>query len=191
MPAATPPGYVVVTLSIPANQGSLAVLAGVTGGVPGSRITGNGSRSITLTGTPAEINETLRLPRGITYTVPDEDFNNNRAGGDVILTVFATDEGRTGSGLVTTDTETLAITVTPVNDLPVLTLPGLQTLNEGPGATRAITGIQVGDVDYEELGAADLTVSLAIPAGQGTLNVATGVTGGVTNIAGTEPTRSL
>ena len=141
--AATPPGYVVVTLSIPANQGSLAVLAGVTGGVPGSRITGNGTRSITLTGTPAEINETLRLPRGVTYTVPDEDFNNNRAGGDVILTVFATDEGRTGSGLVTTDTETLAITVTPVNDLPVLTLPGLQTLNEGPGAARAITGIQV------------------------------------------------
>ena len=85
---ATPPGYVVVTLSIPAGQGSLTVVADVPGGVPstGNQITGNGTRSITLTGTPAEINETLRLPRGVTYTVPEEDFNNNRAGGNVILT---------------------------------------------------------------------------------------------------------
>ena len=43
MPAATAPGYVVVTLSIPAGQGSLAVTPGVTGGVPGTRITGNDS----------------------------------------------------------------------------------------------------------------------------------------------------
>ena len=134
--AATPPGYVVVTLSIPARQGSLAVTAGVTGGVPGNRITGNGTRSITLTGTPAEINETLRLPRGITYTVPDGDFNNNRAGGDVILTVTANDQGRTGSGWSRRTPRPLAITVNPVNDLPVITVPGPQTLNEGPGAVE-------------------------------------------------------
>ena len=83
-----------------------------------------------------------------------------------------------------------------VNGMPIVTLDigGLwynfspkragETLNEGPGATRAITGIQVRDVDYEELGAADLTVNLTIPAGRGSLNVATGVSGGVTNITG-------
>ena len=37
-------------------------------------------------------------------------------------------------------------------------------------------------MDFDELGAADLTVTLAIPAGHGALNVATGVAGGVTNI---------
>jgi hypothetical protein len=180
----TPPGYVVVTLSVPLGHGSLSVVAGAPGGVPAGRITDNNTRSITLTGTPLEINQTLALPRGVTYTVPDGDFNNNRAGGDVILTVHADDQGRTGSGAVTTDTETVAITVTPVNDLPVITVPGLQTLNEGPGASRAIAGIRVDDVDFEELGPADLTVYLSIPAGQGTLTVTSGVPGGATNIAG-------
>jgi hypothetical protein len=182
--ADTDPGYIIVTLSIPANQGSLAVVPGAVGGVPSNRISNNGTRAITLTGTPAEINQTLSLPRGVTYTVPDGNFNNNRVGGDVILTVHADDQGRTGSGSITTDTETLAITVTPVNDLPVITVPGLQTLNEGPGASRAIAGISVQDVDFEELGPADMTVNLSIPLAQGTLSVATGVVGGVTNIAG-------
>ncbi|HPM81171.1 MAG TPA: tandem-95 repeat protein, partial [Candidatus Anammoximicrobium sp.] len=180
----TPPGHIALTLTVPAGQGVLNVTPDVVGGVPASRIVTNGSSTVTLTGTPAEINLTLSLPRGVTYTVPDGDFNKNRAGGDVILTVTANDQGRTGKGGAQTDLETVAITVRPVNDLPVITVPAPQSLTEGPGASRPIAGIQITDVDFEELGAGDLTVTVSIPAGRGTLNVATGVVGGVTTITG-------
>jgi len=182
--ASTAPGHIMVTLSVPAGQGVLTVTAGVTDGVPADRITANDSSLVTLTGTPAEITATLNAPGGIGYTVPNGDFNDHRAGGPVLLTVTADDLGRTGSGGALTDTQTVTISVHPVNDPPVVTVPASQTMNEGVGATKLITGIRVTDVDLEEAGPANLTVTLSIPVNDGALSVATGLVGGVTDITG-------
>jgi VCBS repeat-containing protein len=171
--AATPPGHIVVTLSVPAGHGSLSVVPGVAGGVPSNRIAIiGGGREIRLAGTPEEINKTLALPQGLTYTVPDGDFNNNRAGGDIILTILADDLGRTGSGTVTTDEETIPITVRPINDAPHLT--ATQTaweLLEGPGSSVTIHGLSVADVDVLETSGGMLKVTLEIPLGAGRLSV--------------------
>jgi VCBS repeat-containing protein len=59
-----------------------------------------------------------------------------------------------------TSTSTLAITVTPVNDAPVNTVPTAQTLNED--ATKVITGLSIADVDA---GGAFETITLAVAHG--------------------------
>ncbi|TVS14763.1 MAG: hypothetical protein EA424_18305, partial [Planctomycetaceae bacterium] len=176
----TPPGHIVVTLSVPEGHGSLNVVPGVTNGVAVNRISGNNSRQIVLTGTPEEINKTLALPHGVTYTVPDPHFNNNRAGGDIMLTILADDEGRTGIGTITTDEETIPITVRPINDPPVITLPsGPFIINEGPQANLTISDIVVVDVDAFETPPGYIEVTLSVPPSFGSLNVVGGLDQGV------------
>src|SRR5262249_22614274 len=82
------------------------------------------------------------------------------------------------------DTDTVAITVNPVNDPPVNTVPGAQSVNED--TTLAIAGVSVSDVDSPTL-----TTTLAVA--KGTLTVTAGgasVGGngsGTVTISGTQP----
>ena len=89
-------GSITTTLSIPSASGTLSVLAG-----SGATITGGGTNTITLTGTPAQINAAMA---SITY-VPRADYN-----GAISLSVVSND------GVVTTS-NSVAITVTPVADI--------------------------------------------------------------------------
>ena len=75
----------------------------------------NGSSTLTLSGTQAQINAALA---SLSY-----QGNANFNGSDT-LTVLSTD----GNGA--TDSDTVAITVSSVNDGPVNTVPGAQTVNE-------------------------------------------------------------
>jgi len=178
------PGHVVLTLSVPAGQGSLDVTPDVTDGVPAGRIGGNGTETITLTGSVSEIN--LTLADDVTYTVPDGDFNSVTNGGDVQLTATINDGGNTGDGPYASGqdvSETISIKVQSTNDDPQFSVPVTQNLEEGDDASLAITGISVSDVDFEEAATPDMTVTLSIPDGQGTLDVAEGVTGGVATVS--------
>ena len=82
---------------------TLNVSSGILNVTAGAGVTGNGSASVTIAGTAAQINAALA---GLAYT-----GNLNFNGGDT-LTV-ATNDG------TATDTDTIAITVNPVNDAPV------------------------------------------------------------------------
>jgi hypothetical protein len=75
----------------------------------------NGSSTLTLSGTQAQINAALA---SLSYQ-GNPDFN----GGDT-LTVLSTDS----SGA--TDSDSVAISVGAVNDGPLNTVPGAQTVNE-------------------------------------------------------------
>ncbi|MBF0420287.1 MAG: DUF4347 domain-containing protein, partial [Magnetococcales bacterium] len=98
-------------------HGTLTV---TTGG--GALITNNTSASVTIAGTSAQVNAALN---GMVYT-PTANYN----GADT-LTVTTNDLGNTGSGGVLTDIDTIAITVNPVNDAPVLSLQSATaSLNE-------------------------------------------------------------
>ena len=99
----------------------------------GAGVTGNGSAIVTIAGTAAQINTALA---GLTYT-GSLDFN----GADT-LTV-ATSDG------TAVDTDTIAITVNPVNDAPVNTVPGAQSVAED--TVLPIAGVSVADVDGDAL----------------------------------------
>ena len=128
-------------------HGTLAVTAG------GASVSGNNSATLTLSGTEAQINATLAT---LSYQ-GGVNFN-----GSDTLTVLSTDSS------ASTDTDTVNITVNPVNDAPVNTVPGPQTVNED--TALAFTGgstIAVHDVDGN-LASTQLSVlhgTLAVTAG--------------------------
>src|SRR5690606_21536640 len=86
-----------------------------------------------------------------------------------VLTVVSTDS----AGIPLSDIDTIAITVNPVNDAPVNTVPGSQTVNED--TPLSIPGISVDDVDGN-LATTQLTVT------NGTLTVS--LVGGATISSG-------
>src|SRR6185295_4743782 len=125
----------------------------------------NSSSTLTLSGTQTQINAALAT---ISY-----QGNLNFNGADT-LTVVSTDAN------AVVDTDTVAITVTSVNDAPVNTVPGAQTVNED--TALSISGVSVNDVDGN-LSTTRLTV------GNGTVNVS--LAGGATISAGANSSGTL
>ena len=124
----------------------------------------NGSATLRLAGTQAQINAALAT---LSYQAVG-DYN----GADT-LTVVSTD-----SDAVRVDTDTVAITVTAVNDAPVNTVPGAQTVNEDTTLTFA-GRISVNDVDGN-------LATTALTVGNGTVTVS--LAGGATISAGANGT---
>ena len=116
----------------------------------------NNSATLTLSGTQAQINAALAT---LTY-----QGNANFNGSDS-LQVLSTDS----AGTPLSDTDTVAITVTSVNDAPVNSLPIGQSINTSGTLTFSAGNgnlLSVSDVDT-----ANLTVTLAV--GAGTLSLST------------------
>ena len=128
---------------------TLSVAHGILNVTAGPGVTGNGTASVTIAGTAAEINAALA---GLAYT-GNLDFN----GADT-LTVATSDA-------TSTDTDTIAITVNPVNDAPINTVPAAQTVAED--TILPIAGVSVADIDSSAL-----TTTLSVA--HGTLNVTAG-----------------
>ncbi len=117
-----------VTVSDPdAGTGALTTTLGVAHGTltlgsrTGVTVTNDGTGAVTLTGTAAAINAALD---GTTYR-PAADYN-----GPETLTIVTTDNGNTGAGGPRSDTDTLSIAVSAVNDAPT---------NAVPAAMQAVT----------------------------------------------------
>jgi hypothetical protein len=80
----------------------------------GVTITGNGSATVALVGPLSAINAALD---GAQYQAP-ANFNTPDTGISPVLTITANDNGHTGTGGPQTDTKSLTITVSEVNDPP-------------------------------------------------------------------------
>ena len=125
-----------ITLQVTHGTLTLGTITGLTflGG------TANGGATITIEGTKAALNAALA---SLTYT-PTANYH-----GDATLTVTANDRGLVGTGGVQTDTSTVAITVTPINDRPSATtdivLPAVNEDTASPGAT--LSGLTFGYSD--------------------------------------------
>ena len=130
------------------------VSSGILNVIAGAGVTGNGSASVTITGTAAQINTALA---GLAYT-GNPDFN-----GVDTLTVVTSDG-------TATDTDTIAITVNPVNDAPVNTVPGAQSVAED--TALPIAGVSVADIDSSAL-----TTTLSVANGILNVTAGAGVTG--------------
>lgn len=111
-----------VTLSVGA--GTITVNTGLMGGVVASQVSGNGTGTVILTAPISAINTTLGASP--LYT-PAADAN-----GPDTLTVATNDLGSSG-GSPLTDTDTVALAVTEVNDAPVAVADTLPTVAVGSG----------------------------------------------------------
>lgn len=143
-----------ITLSV--EHGTLMLPAG-----SGVTVVGNGTGSLVLTGTLADLN--ALLSGGVTYQ-GNSDFYGNDA-----LTMVTNDQGNTGSGGALSDTDVLPIEVQPVNDAPVNQLPGSMTVKED--GSLSLSGVSVKDVDA---GSAPVSMVLRVEHGVLTLLGATG-----------------
>jgi hypothetical protein len=156
-------GSETVTLSV--GQGTITVTAG-NSGVSG--ISGNGTGSVSFSGTIAQL--TALLGGGSTGTVV---YLNNLANpsASTTLTLAVDDNGHTGGGDLT-DTATATIDIAATNQPPVNTVPGTLHVNED--AATAIVGISVADPDA---GTAKVRVTLSVT--HGILDVRSDVAGGL------------
>ncbi|USP60683.1 retention module-containing protein [Aeromonas caviae] len=143
-----------ITLSV--EHGTLTLPAG-----SGVTVVGNGTGSLVLTGTLADLN--ALLSGGVTYQ-GNSDFYGNDA-----LTMVTNDQGNTGSGGALSDTDVLPIEVQPINDAPVNQLPGSMTVKED--GSLSLSGVSVKDVDA---GSAPVSMVLRVEHGVLTLLGATG-----------------
>ena len=163
-------------------RATVSVVSGIinaAAGTTGVTISGNGTNTVTLDGTLAQINDMLagNLSGTLTYTA-----NSDTPAASDTLTLTASDLGNTGTGGTLTGNDTATINIAAVNDAPVNTVPGVQTVNED--TPLAIGGLSIGDVD---IGAASATTQLTV--GNGTLNVS--VAGGATIISGANGSNTL
>src|SRR5436853_418125 len=122
---------------------------------------GNGTNSLTLSGSQVDINTTLAslsYQGTLNYNGPDT------------LTVTSRDSN------AVTDVDTVAITVLAVDDAPVNTVPGAQVVNED--TALAVGGISVTDVDGNlstvQLAVANGTVTVTL---SGTATISAGSNG--------------
>ncbi|MEM7166559.1 MAG: LamG-like jellyroll fold domain-containing protein, partial [Planctomycetota bacterium] len=131
--------------------------------------TGDGTldATMTFTGSATDINAALD---GLGYA-PTGDYN-----GAATLTITTDDQGNNGSGGALTDTDTVGITVSAVNDAPLNSVPAAQTTNEDTTLTFS-TGngnlISISDVDAS---GDDMEVTVAVTNGLLTLAQTTGLT---------------
>src|SRR5262249_37972947 len=133
----------------------------------------NGSSFMTVRGTLADLNTALD---GLVYR-PGANLN-----GDYTLSVMTSDLGNTGSGGSKTDSDSVTLRISPVNDPPqnVVPLVAPTTTEDTPLAFNPV--VWVTDVDQFDYGASGrpVEVTLDVVSGGGTLTVTSGVGGPVT-----------
>jgi len=178
-------GVITVTLSVtplaPSTQsGSLTVNTAI---VPALAVTGSPGSNVTVRGRLTDINTMLAHPDGLKYR------GALNASGQVLFSITANDEGKSPATPVPPNgpqitTETLTITVRPVNDAPVISIP-IGPQNAIEDQPKVLTGISISDVDINETtidppgtGSGQMTVTLS--AGRGTIQVNQAVAPSVT-----------
>ncbi|WP_431021685.1 beta strand repeat-containing protein [Ectopseudomonas guguanensis] len=150
-------GSVTVTLSVP--SGSLSATSG--GGVT----IGGSASALTLSGSISNINAFIAGGNVSFLTALDNTAS-------VTLTASINDNGLSG-GAPKSDSATVLLTVSEVNDAPTISAPA--SINVTEDVPQALTGISFADVDA---GASPVTVTLLVPSGTLSATSASGVTVG-------------
>ncbi|EMI15277.1 Cadherin domain protein [Rhodopirellula maiorica SM1] len=167
-------GNLTVTLTT-STGGNLTASSG--GGVT---IGGSGTGTLTLTGTLANLNAYIDTASNIQYLHSTANLN----GGNVdTINVKVNDNGNSGSGGGgDVDLGTVNVDITAVNDAPINTVPGTQTVAEETATT--ISGISISDID-----AASGNVTTRLQVTAGVVNVT--LAGSASISAGTNGTGDL
>ncbi|MFZ6045561.1 DUF4347 domain-containing protein [Pseudomonas sp. CR3202] len=161
-------GSVTVTLSVP--SGSLGATSG--GGVT----VGGTASALTLTGSISNINAFIAGGQVSFQTAPNSTSS-------ITLTASIDDGGNTG-GAAGSDSDNVTLTMTPVNDAPVVNAPA--SINVTEDIPQALTGISFGDIDA---GSGVVSVQFSVAPGSGSLSASSGA--GVTVLGSGTGTLSL
>jgi len=150
---------------------TVTISAGFTGGdvlsfVNTGTITGSydsGTHVLTLTGTDSKAAYEAALD-SVTYHSTNE--SPTTASGNRTISWTVTDANSDGAGAQTSVVETSTITITPVNDAPVLSdLGGTLAYTENAAATEIDSTITLTDVDDTHMVSAHVTISAGFTAG--------------------------
>ena len=131
-------GVVQATFSVAAGSGTFSALAGA-----GVTLTGSGTNQLVLSGSLSDINAFIAGSQ-VSY------LSAVNASGNVTVTVSLDDRGNTGTGGAKVSSATFNLAISPVNDAPVNSVPGAQTvLSNGTLVFSAGNGnaISISDVD--------------------------------------------
>nr|WP_315537796.1 DUF4347 domain-containing protein [uncultured Comamonas sp.] len=153
---------VTATFSVP--SGTLSATTGM-----GVTVGGSGTGELTLSGSLADINFFVAA-NGLTFKTAQDSTAS------VTLTVTLNDKGFSGSGGEKTDTKTVTLIVTAVNDAPVNNVPGAQTASQNIALgfnTANGNAISITDVDS---GNGLMTVTLTATNGTLSLSSLSGIT---------------
>ncbi|UXY15303.1 DUF4347 domain-containing protein [Chitiniphilus purpureus] len=161
-------GSVTVTLSVP--SGTLSAISG--GGVT----IGGTAAAMTLAGSISDINAFIAGGNVSFQTALNSSTN-------VTLTASIDDNGLAG-GAARNDSDTVALTVTAVNDTPAISAPA--SINVTEDVPQVLTGISFSDIDA---GSGAVSVQFSVAPGSGTL--AAGSAAGVTVLGSGTGTLSL
>ena len=146
-------GSETVTLSV--TEGTLTVAAGTSG----AGVSGNGTSSVTITGTTAQIDALLNTDASSAVSYID---NTDNPSASATLTLAINDNGNTG-GAAQSASSSVAINITAVNDAPTVSVPGTHySATEQVDLSLKGTGLSVGDVDG---GSGIETVTLSVGEG--------------------------
>lgn len=135
-----------VTVTLSVTKGVLTLLTNVASGLSAGDIAGNGSASVTLTGTLNEINTTLAAVNGLIFK-----GNANVFGTDT-LTVVTNDGGNSGTGGALSDTDNYTITINAINDAHTggASISGLTTEDQVLTAVSTIADADgIGTLHYQ------------------------------------------
>jgi len=124
-----------VQVTLNATNGTLAL-----GSTTGVTVSGNGTSTVTITGTITDINAALD---GTAFT-PNADFN-----GPASVSITTNDLGNTGSGGAQSDTDSITVNVTAVNDAPVAHDDGPYNVTTGGTFTLPAPGVLANDTDVD------------------------------------------
>ncbi|WFU38082.1 VCBS domain-containing protein [Bradyrhizobium sp. CB82] len=134
------------TLTLSVGEGTLTATAGNSG----ATVLGSGSSSLTISGTLAQINSFLGSGTASTSTLSYTD-NTDTPSGSTTLSLTINDNGNTGTGGSLTGSASSTINITAVNDAPVNTVPGLQSIGKNNSSVVFSTAngnaISISDAD--------------------------------------------
>ena len=149
-----------VTVTFAVNHGIVALSTTVTNGITANQVTNNGTGSVTVTATPAEINATLADASGLTYT-PTNGYNGLDG-----IDVSATDQVESQNSGIT------ALTI--VGPLTVTAPAGPTKI--AASSTQTISGVSIADPSLPTTS----NVTVTFVSTVGALSLSTGVMGGIT-----------
>ena len=138
------PDAVKVDLSV--DHGGIVIGSTTTG----ATVTGDGTNHVTVQGTQAAVNAALDN----TEYAPDLDYDSTDT-----LTVKTDDLGHNGNGGALDATNTVGITVNPVDDAPVLTASGTLSYTENDGPKAIAPAITLADVDSPNMSSATVAIT--------------------------------
>jgi Ca2+-binding RTX toxin-like protein len=159
-------GSFIVTATLSVGYGILKVTAGTSGATV---VSGQGTDTVVLSGTIAQLNALLSSDATSTVryiaTTDTPPASTN-------LTVSVNDNGSFGSGGAQIGSATQVITITAVNDAPVVDLNGAAagidttaSYTEGATPIRPLLGMTITDVDSGTLSGATVTIGTGFVAG--------------------------